>query len=174
MGGTRYHAAGFWRRRKSHTSSLWNRREAIMSYSDLSSFPLDHVAVAVPSLQEACRLFRLLSGNEPTPVEELESQGVRVQFVGTIELLEPLGASTTVGRFLERRGPSLHHIAYRVPDLSRTLSRLREEGMELIDQEPRPGARGHQVAFLHPRSTGGILVEMVQAERASRPTTKDS
>ena len=137
------------------------------------SYPLDHVAVAVPSLQEACRLFHLLSGAEPSPEEVLESQGVRVQFVGSIELLEPLGPETTVGRFLQRRGPALHHIAYRVPDIPQALSRLREEGVELIDEEPRPGARGHLVAFLHPRSTGGILVELVQAERASSPTTTD-
>jgi methylmalonyl-CoA epimerase len=135
----------------------------MMSYAGLSSFPLDHVAVAVPSLQEACRLFRLLSGDEPSPVEELVSQGVRVQFVGSIELLEPLQPASTVGRFLERRGPALHHVAYRVPDLGATLSRLRQEGLELIDREPRPGAGGHLVAFLHPRSTGGILVELVQA-----------
>lgn len=135
----------------------------MMSYAGLSSFPVDHVAVAVPSLHEACRLFHLLSGDEPSPVEELESQGVRIQFVGSVELLEPLGPTTTVGRFLERRGSALHHIAYRVPDLKITLSRLRGEGIELIDQEPRPGARGHLVAFLHPRSTGGILVELVQA-----------
>jgi methylmalonyl-CoA epimerase len=135
----------------------------MMSYTGLSSFPLDHVAVAVPSLHEACRLYQLLSGEEPTPEEVLESQGVRVQFVGSIELLEPLGPESTVGRFVQRRGPGLHHIAYRVPHLPSVLSRLQEEGVDLIDREPRPGARGHLVAFLHPRSTGGILVELVQA-----------
>jgi methylmalonyl-CoA epimerase len=127
------------------------------------SYPLDHVAVAVPSLQEASRHFELLSGAPSTPVEVLESQGVRVAFVGSIELLEPLGPDTTVGRFLARRGPGLHHIAYRVPNLPEALSRAREEGFQLIDGEPRPGARGHLVAFLHPRSTGGILVELVQS-----------
>lgn len=145
----------------------------MMSSASLSSYPLDHVAVAVPSLQEACRLFHLLSGDEASPEEVLESQGVRVQFVGSVELLEPLDPHTTVGRFLQRRGPALHHIAYRVPDISHVLSRLREEGVDLIDQEPRPGARGHKVAFLHPRSTGGILVELVQAERAFSPTATD-
>lgn len=127
------------------------------------SYPLDHVAVAVPSLQEASRQYELLSGAHSTPVEVLESQGVRVAFVGPIELLEPLGPETTVGRFLDRRGPGLHHIAYRVPNLPEALSRAREEGFELIDAEPRHGARGHLVAFLHPRSTGGILVELVQS-----------
>jgi methylmalonyl-CoA/ethylmalonyl-CoA epimerase len=123
---------------------------------------LDHVAVAVASLEEASRLFELLTGDSGSPVEELPSQGVRVRFIGSLELLEPLGPETTVGRFLERQGQGLHHIAYRVPDLPEALAKLADSGVELIDAEPRPGARGHQVAFLHPRSTGGILVELVQ------------
>ena len=127
------------------------------------SYPLDHVAVAVASLEEACRQFQLMTGDSCSPVEVLESQGVRVAFVGSVEILEPLGPETTVGRFLDRRGPGLHHIAYRVPDLPEALSDLEKDGFELIDQRPRPGARGHQVAFLHPKSTGGILVELVQA-----------
>lgn len=125
------------------------------------TYPLDHVAVAVSSLQEACRLFELLAGETCSPPETLESQGVRVSFAGSVELLEPLGPDTTVGRFLRRRGPGLHHIAFKVPDLPGTLAHLAENGVELIDSEPRPGARGHQVAFLHPRSTGGVLVELV-------------
>jgi methylmalonyl-CoA/ethylmalonyl-CoA epimerase len=126
------------------------------------SYPLDHVAVAVASLEEACRQFQLMSGESCSPVEVLESQGVRVTFAGSVELLEPLGPETTVGRFLSRRGSGIHHIAYRVPDLSEALSQAVENGFELIDAEPRPGARGHLVAFLHPRTTGGILVELVQ------------
>ena len=125
------------------------------------TYPLDHVAVAVSSLEEACRLFELLAGKACSPPETLESQGVRVSFAGSVEILEPLGPDTTVGRFLRRRGPGLHHIAFRVPDLPGALAHLAENGIELIDSEPRPGARGHQVAFLHPRSTGGVLVELV-------------
>lgn len=125
------------------------------------SYPLDHVAVAVSSLEEACRLFELLGGAPCSPVETLETQGVRVCFAGSVELLEPLGPETTVGRFLESRGQGLHHIAYRVPDLPGTLARFREAGIQLIDSVPRIGARGHQVAFLHPNSTGGVLVELV-------------
>ncbi len=130
-------------------------------------YPLDHVAVAVASLEEACPLYELLTGATCSPVEELPAQGVRVSFVGSLEILEPLEPESTVGRFLDRRGPGLHHIAYRVPDLPEALNRLRDQGFQLIDAEPRPGARGHQVAFLHPRSTGGILVELVQT---SEPT----
>lgn len=128
----------------------------------MSDRPLDHVALAVRDLGDACRLFELLSGVTCSPTEEIPDQGVNVRFVGSMELLEPRGPDTPVGRFLERRGPGLHHVAYRVDDLGSELARLREAGVELIDDEPRPGARGHLVAFLHPRSTGGVLVELVQ------------
>lgn len=124
--------------------------------------PLDHVAIAVPSLENACHLFELISGHQCTDPETLEAQGVRVAFCGSIEILEPLGPETSVGRFLARRGPALHHVAYRSADLPADLARLTERGVELIDAVPRPGARGHEVAFLHPRSTGGILIELVQ------------
>ena len=130
------------------------------------AFPLDHVGVAVASLEEASTLFQLVSKDSCSPVEELPDQGVRVLFVGSIELIEPMGPDTPVGRFLQKRGQGLHHIAYRVPDLPAALSSLRDEGFELIDEEPRPGSRGHLVAFLHPRSTGGILVELVQVKNA--------
>lgn len=123
---------------------------------------LDHVAIAVSSLEEALGLYQLLSGHPGSPVETLESQGVRVAFCGAVELLEPLRPDSPVGRFLAKRGPGLHHIAYRSVDLQGDLDRLAAQGVELIDAHPRPGARGHQVAFLHPRSTGGILVELVQ------------
>ena len=125
---------------------------------------LDHVAVAVASLEEAAGLFETLSGHPHTPPETLEAQGVRVTFCGPVELLEPLGPDTAVGRFLATRGPGLHHIAYRTHDILADLERLSSRGVELIDARPRRGARGHQVAFLHPRSTGGVLVELVQHE----------
>jgi methylmalonyl-CoA/ethylmalonyl-CoA epimerase len=95
-------------------------------------------------------------------VEEIASQGVKVAFVGQVELLEPTDPDTPVGRFLAKRGPGLHHIAYHVADLPGELARLAADGMELIDREPRAGAGGHRVAFLHPRSTGGILIELVE------------
>jgi methylmalonyl-CoA epimerase len=130
----------------------------------MSSFPLDHVAVAVHRLEEASPLFQLLTGSSCSPVEELPSQGVRVLFVGTVELLEPLGPDTPVGRFLQRRGPGLHHIAFQVPDLPRALAQAKQDGFDLVDETPRPGSRGHQVAFLHPRGTGGVLIELVQTD----------
>jgi methylmalonyl-CoA epimerase len=123
------------------------------------------VAIAVDSLATALPLFESLIGAGSSAVEAVESQGVRVTFVGTgagrLELLEPLGSDTAVGRFLARRGPGLHHIAYRVADLQATLDGLAARGVELIDRAPRAGAGGHRVAFLHPRSTGGVLIELV-------------
>ena len=123
---------------------------------------LDHVALAVPSLDEAIALHSSLSGAAATEPETLPDQGVRVAFVGSIELLEPLHPDTPVGRFISRRGPGLHHIAYRTEDVARELARLSAAGLEPIDRTPRPGARGHLVAFLHPRGTGGVLIELVQ------------
>lgn len=141
----------------------------MMMYSPAANRPpgtrervLDHVAVAVHSIEGSRALFELLTGDSGSPVETLEAQGVRVAFVGSVELLEPLAPDTTVGRFLERRGPGLHHVAYRVDDLATELARLESEGIRLVDSEPRTGAKGHLVAFLHPASTGGVLVELVQ------------
>jgi methylmalonyl-CoA/ethylmalonyl-CoA epimerase len=135
---------------------------------------LDHVAVAVHSIEETGRLIELLTGETCSRPETLIAQGVRVAFVGSTELLEPLGPETTVGRFLERRGPALHHIAYRTDDIESELGRLEAAGIRLIDRSPRSGARGHSVAFLHPDSTGGVLIELVQhagPESTSLPTT---
>ncbi len=131
----------------------------------MSNHALDHVGVAVPSLEEACRLFEVLLGATSSPPEVLETQGVRIAFVGAVELLEPLGPDTTIGRFLARRGPGLHHFAYRTDDIERELARLETEGLELVDRVPRPGANGHLVAFLHPSSTQGVLIELVEHSR---------
>lgn len=128
--------------------------------------PLDHIAVAVPSITDALPLYELIAGARSSPVERVESQHVDVAFVGTgttrIELIQPTSPESTVQRFLDRRGPGLHHIAYRVADIDATLIRLSEAGVRLIDEKGRPGAGGHKVAFLHPKSTGGILIELVE------------
>lgn len=127
--------------------------------------PLDHVAIAVESIAASQPLFESLLGVSGSRVERVEAQGVDVAFIGTgpgrLELLQPTGPDTAVGRFLTRRGPGLHHIAYRVPDLEAALAGFAAAGVELIDREPRAGAHGHRVAFLHPRSTGGVLIELV-------------
>ena len=127
---------------------------------------LDHIAVAVPSISAVLPLFELVSGAGSSPVERVESQMIDVAFVGTgatrIELIQPTSPDSTVQRFLDRRGTALHHIAYRVSDLDGTLARLAAAGVRLIDQKGRPGAGGHRVAFLHPQSTSGILIELVE------------
>lgn len=128
----------------------------------MNGLPLDHVAIAVPDLAEGLRIHERLTGHSGSPAETLETQGVRVAFVGNIELLEPLGPDTTVGRFLDRNGPGLHHLAYRTPDIDAELQRLAAEGFELVDRQARAGARGHRVAFLHPGDTGRVLVELVE------------
>lgn len=124
--------------------------------------PLDHVGVAVHSIAESARVFESLTGATCTTPETLEAQGVRVAFVGSVELLEPLAPDTTVGRFLDRKGPGLHHIAYRTEDIEGDLARLAAAGHRLIDRTPRAGASGHRVAFVHPSSAGGVLVELVE------------
>lgn len=124
------------------------------------------MALAVASLDEAVPLWESVTGHRGSPPEVLESQGVRVCFVGPrLELLEPLDSVSGVGRFLERTGGGLHHVAYATPDLEAELARLAEAGLELIDATPRVGASGHRVAFVHPRSTGRVLLELVE-ERA--------
>jgi len=117
---------------------------------------IDHVGVAVAELEPALELYRDRFELLATHREVVEEQGVEAV------LLDPLGADTPVGRFLERNGPGLHHLAYQVTDIERTLGALRAAGMELIDQQPRIGIRGSRVAFLHPRATAGVLTEIVE------------
>jgi methylmalonyl-CoA/ethylmalonyl-CoA epimerase len=128
----------------------------------MNGFPLDHVGVAVASIRESAATFKPITGATCSSIEELPGHDVNVAFVGSIELIEPRSHSSPVARFLSRRGPGIHHIAYRVSDLHATLQDLNTRGFLLIDQEPRPGARGHLVAFIHPKSTGGVLTELVQ------------
>lgn len=127
---------------------------------------LDHVGVAVHSLDEALPTFEELAGTLASGRERVDSQGVEVVFVGTgpgrMELLAPTRDDSPIARFLEKRGPGIHHVCYRVPDLRAALASLEQKGYSLIDREPRAGAHGHRVAFLHPRSTGGVLTELVE------------
>ncbi len=138
----------------------------VPSGDPLADLPLDHVAIAVASIDDALPTIEAATGGKGSQRERLESQGVEICFVGAgdgkLELLQPLGPDTPVGRFLEKRGPGLHHVAYRVPDIEAALHTLEDRGLELIDRTPRTGARGHRVAFLHPRSTAGVLIELVE------------
>ena len=128
----------------------------------MNGLPLDHVGVAVPSIRESAATFEPIMGATCSSIEELPGHDVKVAFVGSIELIEPRSSASSVARFLARNGPGIHHVAYRVPDLRATLQDLNTRGFHLIDEEPRLGARGHLIAFIHPKSPGGSLIELVQ------------
>ena len=128
----------------------------------LSSLPLDHVGVAVRSLEEAVPVFEQIAGHPATAPVTVASQGAKISLVGALELLAPTDSDGPVARFLDRRGPGLHHVAYRAPDLKTLMARLRAEGRQFTSDAPATGAHGRLVAFLHPRSAGGVLVEFVE------------
>ena len=128
---------------------------------------IDHVGIAVSDLDVAVEHYRLTFAIEPTHRERMDDQGVEeVHFaVGEsyVQLLGALGPQTPVGRFLQRRGPGVHHVAYRVDSVADALDDLRAAGVPLVDEEPRRGSRGTRIAFVHPRGVGGVLVELVEA-----------
>ena len=136
--------------------------------------PTHHIGVAVRSLDAALATYRAI-GFEPESLEEVASQGVRVAFLPAgavhLELLESLTPDGVIARFVERHGEGLHHIAFAVADVRVEMQRLRREGLELVDAEPRLGARGRLVAFVKPGSAHGVLVELVQESR--RPDGSD-
>jgi methylmalonyl-CoA epimerase len=127
---------------------------------------IDHIGVAVEDIDAALELYGGAFAMPLAHRETVEEQGVEAVLLdvgeGHVELLAPLGPETAVGKFLERKGPGLHHVAYAVEDIDATLRSLAEAGLELIDSEPRVGIRESRVAFLHPRSTGGVLTEIVE------------
>ena len=128
---------------------------------------IDHVGIAVEDLEGSVERYRRMLGVEPAHRERIDDQGVEeVLFaVGTsfVQLLGALGPETPVGRFLARRGPGIHHVAYRVDDVAAMLAELRDQGTRLVDEAPRRGSRGTLIAFVHPKDTDGVLVELVQA-----------
>jgi methylmalonyl-CoA/ethylmalonyl-CoA epimerase len=126
---------------------------------------IHHLGLAVEDLDEAISTYRRLFGAQLEERERQDEQGVEAASLrvgpGHVELLSALGPDTPVGRFLTRRGPGMHHVAYEVDDLTGELARLEGEGAELIDATPRPGLFGMQVAFVHPSSVHGVLSELV-------------
>jgi methylmalonyl-CoA/ethylmalonyl-CoA epimerase len=132
---------------------------------------IDHIGVAVEEIEPALELYRDSFRLELAHREVVEEQGVEAVLLDAgenhVELLAPLGPDTPVGRFLAAKGPGLHHVAYQVTDIDATLQALKNAGLQLIDQEPRTGIRGSRVAFLHPRSTAGVLTEIVQPAAGS-------
>jgi methylmalonyl-CoA/ethylmalonyl-CoA epimerase len=127
---------------------------------------IDHIGVAVEDIDAALSMYRDKLGMPLVHRETITAQGVHAALLDVgdthVELLQPTGPETAVGKFLARRGPGMHHVAYRVEDVEGTIRALAEAGLRLIDERPRPGIRGSRVAFLHPASTGGVLTEIVE------------
>jgi methylmalonyl-CoA/ethylmalonyl-CoA epimerase len=126
---------------------------------------LDHIGIAVSSLVEGAQFYQAL-GLELEGVEEVSEQGVKVGFVPVgdtrLELLEPTGSSSPVAKHLERRGPGLHHLCVRVDDIRAAMAALSDQGYRLLSDEPQQGAHGCLVCFVHPKSAGGVLLELSQ------------
>ena len=138
---------------------------------------LDHVGIAVKDLQAALAFYRDALGLEIEAPEEVPSQHVRAHFIPVgeardrgagapgvkLELLEATATESPIAKFIDKRGPGLHHITLRVPDIRAALAELKSRGARLIDEEPRPGAEGSLIAFVHPAATGGVLIELKQS-----------
>jgi methylmalonyl-CoA epimerase len=131
-----------------------------------AAWEIDHIGIAVSDLQKALQLYAQAAHTEVTLRETLPGQGVELVFLNTggarLELLAPLNTECTLARFLNKRGPGLHHICYRVTDIKAELARLAGCGYTLIDSSPRPGAGGTQIAFISPHSFEGVLTELCE------------
>jgi methylmalonyl-CoA/ethylmalonyl-CoA epimerase len=127
---------------------------------------IDHIGVAVEDLDGAVKLYSESFGMREQHRETIEAFDVEAVLLevgeGHVELLKPLSAGSGIGKFLERNGPGLHHVAYQTADIDSTLEQVKAAGLDLIDKEPRRGIRGSRVAFLHPKATGGVLTELVE------------
>jgi methylmalonyl-CoA/ethylmalonyl-CoA epimerase len=127
---------------------------------------IDHIAVCVSGLDESIAQFTKLLGVEASDRDTVEAQKTEACMFHcgdtAIELITPAGGNVGLEKFLEKRGQALHHIAFEVDDIEGTLARLEAAGIPLLDKKPRPGLRGHRVAFLHPKAFGGVLVELVE------------
>jgi methylmalonyl-CoA/ethylmalonyl-CoA epimerase len=123
-----------------------------------------HIGVAVTNLDEALAFYRDVLGLTPQPAETVDGTTIVALALGDVlvELLEPATPDSPVAKFLERRGAGIHHICYRVTDLDQTLERCRRLGLRLVDDQPRIGAGGRRIAFLHPKTTAGILLELTE------------
>jgi methylmalonyl-CoA/ethylmalonyl-CoA epimerase len=130
---------------------------------------VEHIAIAVADIEAALAHYRDVWGVEAEHRERVEDQGVEEAMLPVgdtyVQLLGATGPDTTVSKFLEKRGEGLHHIAFEVSDLEATLAELKVKGVQLIDEQPRLGGRGHMVAFVHPKGNHGLLVELIQAPR---------
>ena len=127
---------------------------------------IDHIGIAVKSLTEAAAIYENALGLKVNAYDQVDEQGVRIAMLNIgesrIELLEPTGAESPIEKFMGKRGEGIHHIAVTVEDIEKTLEQLKAAGIRLVDQTPRPGAHNTRVAFIHPSSTHGVLLELVQ------------
>lgn len=127
---------------------------------------LEHIGIAVKNLESANELFGTLFNAPPYKIEAVESEGVKTSFFQTgeskIELLEATNPNSAIARFIEKRGEGIHHLAFEVEDIEAEIERLSKEGYQLIHEAPKDGADNKRIAFLHPKSTNGVLVELCQ------------
>lgn len=130
---------------------------------------LEHIGIAVRNLAEANQLFARLLGKEPYKTEEVESEGVRTSFFELggvkIELLESFRSGSAIDKFIEKRGEGIHHLAFEVTDLKNSLAEYKSAGFQPITPEPKQGADNKMISFLHPKQTGGVLIELCQEIR---------
>jgi len=127
---------------------------------------IDHIGIATDGIEASASIYGEALGLSVAEIEEVASQKVRVAMLPVgdtrIELLEATSSDSPISKFLEKRGPGIHHLAFKVSDIRLALAALKARGARLIDEEPRPGAGGCLVAFIHPSSTGGVLIELVE------------
>src|SRR5262249_41472556 len=137
-----------------------------------SGLKIEHLGIAVNSIEDALGFWRESLGLELRGIEIVEDQGVRVAMLpigeSRIELLEAIAADSPIDKFIAKRGPGIHHLCLEVPDINAKLAELKARGVRLIDEQPRTGAGGALVAFIHPSGTGGVLIELTQQRESSR------
>jgi len=130
----------------------------------MSFLRISHIAIAVDDLDAASKAFETLVGNKVEQFQDVSDQKVRVGMLpvgeSRLELAGPTDPSSTVAKFIRNRGEGIHHICFEVADITAELARLKKAGFQIIDDQPRKGADGHLIAFLHPRTTGGVLIEL--------------
>lgn len=130
---------------------------------------LEHIGIAVANLEEANVMYTAILGEEPYKMEEVESEHVKTSFFkaggSKVELLEATSPDSAIAKYLDRRGPGLHHVAFEVEDIHAAMERMRESGFKLLNEEPKKGADNKLVCFVHPKTAGGVLVELCQEIR---------
>jgi methylmalonyl-CoA/ethylmalonyl-CoA epimerase len=136
---------------------------------------LEHIGIAVKNLDKSNQLFAKLLGKAHYKIEEVASEGVRTSFFEMggvkIELLEATNASSPIAKFIEKRGEGLHHLAFEVADIKKSMRSYSEKGFHLLNEQPKAGADNKQIAFMHPKGTNGVLVELCEEKNASTPAT---